>query len=152
VLSGLPRDLDPAEAAMLHRAMPPALAASSGEQQAAGKQAGRNLVQTIAYLWISCMYTLLLWVGPKVRFFGAILFQMEQEHHYFARLLAMLVQFWQAVGEWLGRAGGSTSSGVILWAVGYTSQGVFGAFHEFAVEQGWEWQRVSIEQVKRGTT
>lgn len=161
LLRGLPRDLDTAEAAMLQRAMPPALTTS--KDGAGGlrlkRPAKRNWVHAITFSYIWSLYTLLLWLGPKFVALVQRALQLEQEHHYVQRLLLAAVRLAWAFYDALCRAGCSKPGRAVMRAVNYMTRGVFGALREFAEKSGgpklllgweWEWERLlALERERR---
>ncbi|GAB1318937.1 hypothetical protein MFIFM68171_09147 [Madurella fahalii] len=145
VLQGLPRDLEPTEVAMLHRALPPAMAASAylpaagGGQQAASTPGNRNWVHAIALCWLWCVSTLIAWLGPQLVRYGHKAIQLEQEHKYLTRTLAAAIRLIYEIVRW---AGDSKPGRVLSFAIEYTSQGVYSAIQEFAegnIDQGRAW-------------
>ncbi|KAK4039039.1 hypothetical protein C8A01DRAFT_16947 [Parachaetomium inaequale] len=143
VLRGLPRDLEPGEAAMLHRAMPQTLGAAAsvpaggidGQQQqqhgAAGYGGNQNAVHVLVLFCMCWLYTIGAWVVPRITAFGARVIQAEQRHQCLPRLwLAASWVFQTVVGAvvWL-RACWPVRA--LLAMLGYAAQGVRGALQEF---------------------
>ncbi|KXX75450.1 hypothetical protein MMYC01_207583 [Madurella mycetomatis] len=135
VLQGLPRDLEPAEMAMLHRALPPAVAASTSlpaagnGQQTARTPGSRNWVHAIALCWLWCISALIAWLGPQLVHYAHKAVQLEQEHKYFTRSLAAAIRLICEIVRWTGD---SKPGQVMSFAIEYTSQGVYSAIQEFA--------------------
>lgn len=134
VLQGLPRDLEPAEVAILHRALPPAMAVSTplptvGNGQAASTPGSRNWVHAIALCWLWCISTLIAWLGPQLAHYGHKAIQLEQEHKYFTRSLVAAIRLICEIVRWTGD---SKPGQAMSFAIEYTSQGVYSAIQEFA--------------------
>jgi hypothetical protein len=155
VLRGLPRDLEPAEVAMLRRAMPPNMAASTsrpikgGEPQAADSSRNRNWVHTFALCLLGFMSALIAWMGPQVVNVGAMAIRLETQHKYCTRSLAMAIRRLCQVFRW---AIDSMPGRLLSQAFEYISEGVYGALQEFTEKQaepGWMWEQEQ-EQYSRG--
>lgn len=123
---------------MLHRAMPPAMAApaslpaaGSGQQDPSGRPGRdrRNWVHAIAVCWLWCMSTLIAWAGPQLVHLGHSAIRLEQEHEYFTRLFAAAIRLVYGLMCW---AGDSRAGRAMSIAVEYATQGVYGAIQEFA--------------------
>ncbi|KAK4151263.1 hypothetical protein C8A00DRAFT_36089 [Chaetomidium leptoderma] len=146
MLRGLPRDLEPGEAAMLHRAMPPALRAASaartpppapgrvgGQHRIAtagggpGATTNQNMVHVLVLFCLCWLYSFAAWFVPKVARYGARIILAEQKHGYVPRLMVAASRFLHAVVDvlrWLGERW------PFQW-LEYVRQGVRGAVQEF---------------------
>ncbi|KAL2135986.1 hypothetical protein VTI74DRAFT_6035 [Chaetomium olivicolor] len=157
VLRGLPRDLDPAEAALLHRAMPQALAATASPQlqptpnppHPSPESGQRNIIHIIALFTLCCLSSLATWLIPKVRLYATKALQADQEHKYSERAWLLMLSLFQLLCEALRRARKSTPGQVLLVAFGYTTQGVWGAVSEFAEGKRVEGKLNGVEDVNR---
>ncbi|KAL2023016.1 hypothetical protein VTK56DRAFT_3926 [Thermocarpiscus australiensis] len=138
VLQGLPRDLEPAEAAMLQRAIPPALAASvsleDGGQNHARRQENRNWVHVIAFCLLCCLARLAALIGPKVVLLSSVAMRLEKEHKLGERAAVAAVRIFRALPDVFRWAGDSVPGRFVSAALGYTSQGVYAAIQEFAAK------------------
>ncbi|KAK4251520.1 hypothetical protein C7999DRAFT_27937 [Corynascus novoguineensis] len=151
VLRGLPRDLDPAEAAMLHRSMPQALSNTTagwpppGKPRAAAAAAavggcskgggGRNKVQALALFCMYSMYSLTVWAIPKLVRFGGRLVEAEHERQYMPRLLMALAALLEVVVVTLNWLSGCWAYQLLVTLLGYAVEGVRGAIYEFSSEK-----------------
>lgn len=149
VLRGLPRDLDPAEAAMLHRSMPQALSNTTAGWPPPGKSpaaaaavrgcskggGGRNKVQALALFCMYSMYSLTAWAVPKLASFGGRLVEAEHERQYLPRLLMALAALLEVVVVTLNWLSGCWPYQLLVMLLGYAVEGVRGAIYEFSSEK-----------------
>ncbi|KAK3906297.1 hypothetical protein C8A05DRAFT_11980 [Staphylotrichum tortipilum] len=146
VLRGLPRDLEPAEAVMLHRAMPSVLA---GESQAPapgggngacegvfdGKRGtatnGQNAVHILVLLCLCWLSSFAAWIIPRAVAYGHRVVEAEQKHGYIPRLLLAATALLHAVVQLLRYLGEFWPCRVVFLVLEYASQGIRGAVYEF---------------------
>ncbi len=142
VLRGLPRDLEPGEAVMLHRAMPSVLAAESqpaagpgfeGKQGATtpGGGGGQNVVQIFVLLCLCWLSSFARWIVPRAVAYGRRMVEAERKHEYFPRLLLAATALLHAIVQLLRCVGEFWPCRVVFLVLEYAAQGVRGAVYEF---------------------
>ncbi|KAL2159015.1 hypothetical protein VTH06DRAFT_3046 [Thermothelomyces fergusii] len=136
VLRGLPRDLDPAEAAMLHRSMPRALCLSRNPAAAGGgpwggrarggghRRRGRGKLQALIMFCMYALYSAAMWATPRLAGFGTRLVEAEQRHQYVPRLLMALATLLQVVVLALHWVSGCWPCQALLMLLNYAVDGV----------------------------
>ncbi|AEO55287.1 hypothetical protein MYCTH_2124224 [Thermothelomyces thermophilus ATCC 42464] len=149
ILRGLPRDLDPAEAAMLHRSMPRALSASCNPPPAAAaggwgwsggrarrggrRRSSRGKLQGLAMFCMYAVYSIAMWATPKLAGFGTRLVEAEQRHQYVPRLLMALAALLQVVVLALHWLSGCWPCQALLMLLNYALDCVRGVVFDFSV-------------------
>jgi hypothetical protein len=147
VLRGLPRDLEPGEAAMLHRAMPESLGSAPPppvaggidghhqQQQQQGGTAGdtgnQNAVHVLVLFCMCWLYAIGAWIVPRITAFGARVIQAEQRHQCLPRLWLAASSVFPTVIEAVGWLRACWPVQALLTMLGYAAAGVRGALQEF---------------------
>lgn len=149
VLRGLPRDLEPAEAVMLHRAMPSVLAGGESPQgrpagdggfdgkpgNAAGGGGagggGQNVVHIFVLVALCWLSSFAAWIIPRAMAYGRRVVEAEQKHGYIPRLLLAATALLHAIVQLLRCMGEFWPCKVVFLVLEYASQGIRGAVYEF---------------------
>ncbi|KAK4237292.1 hypothetical protein C8A03DRAFT_34744 [Achaetomium macrosporum] len=143
LLRGLPADLDPIEAAILHHAMPPALAEISAKPLAGNQQQdascgivrfsnNRNMVQAVIVFIIGLLHSVAISIIPKIAGLTAKAYELEQERRYVPRLTLAASRLLRIL-KGVFRRFASTAFGEALYTICvYAAEGVTGAATEFA--------------------
>lgn len=134
VLRGLPSNLEPHEAAMLHRAMPSILAPPNGDingQVPRPARRSRNLIHVVVLFFLRCFSVSASWIMPKAAVYGKKIIRAEHEHGYIPRLLLAAARLLQCFMEALRWFAECWPCRLLLVIYEYAMRGVRGAMVEF---------------------
>ncbi|KAK3307042.1 uncharacterized protein B0T15DRAFT_529024 [Chaetomium strumarium] len=139
LLRGLPADLAPVETAILHHAMPPAMAdtttksfAPSQPQCACRGSVNRNGVHVVIFFILGWLYSMFTRIIPEIVAFAGKAYQLEQERHYIPRLTLAASRLITSLDGAFRNLGHTAIGGALLSLFVYTAQGFMGAVTEFA--------------------
>lgn len=144
ILRNLPHDLEPHEAAMLHRAMPPTLALPNGGGVGVNGQPGmalrpagnnnnnsRNWVHVVVLFFLYFFAASSSWMVPKLVAYGKKFIRAEHEHGYIPQMIMAGAAMLQAVVGALCWFADSWPCRVMVVVGEYAIGGVRGAMSEF---------------------
>lgn len=148
MLQGLPRDLDPTEAAILRRSMPPALSESlshhshdvdlpdsyintnSGPPSSPGED--RNLIHSFILFVLIYMKSWIMWIMPYILLLSGEVIRFEREHNVAGVMLNKCMAGMTASLQAIRAMSDGPLGQCVRSVLEYLAEGVSGALQEFA--------------------
>lgn len=139
MLQGLPRDLDPTEAAILRRSMPPALAESLSYPTDSSyapcpdtAPANRNFMHSTLLFLLMFVQNWIVWATPYILEFSGEVLRFERQHKVAETLMGKTVGGLSAAIQAVRSMSDGPLGQCMSSLLEYMAQGVSGALQEFA--------------------